>query len=217
MGRLESEKVADDSEQALGGAQRKRRRSRDRQATEAELLAAARDLLDRDGVLAGLNLREVAERAGVNRGQIYQYFGSRRDLLRAALGEMAIRRKATFDADQPTSFATWRRSVFDRSLHRLTEIRLAALLALDGETHLKLFPARDEAVAAARASRSHPSGLRQDADAVGALVGTASAYLGYAIFRDAFADEFNLSTEELDALMAAAYDRMLDGFCTTTV
>ena len=34
-------------------------------------------LIRRNGVLAGLNLREVADRAGVNRGNIYHYFGSR--------------------------------------------------------------------------------------------------------------------------------------------
>jgi len=39
--------------------------------------------LNRDGVLAGLNLREVAAEAGINRGLGHHYFGSRRDLLRA--------------------------------------------------------------------------------------------------------------------------------------
>ncbi|MFD4985036.1 hypothetical protein [Streptomyces sp. NPDC058374] len=45
-----------------------RRRRRSREETEADLLAAARLLLARDGVLAGLNLREVAAEAGVNHG-----------------------------------------------------------------------------------------------------------------------------------------------------
>ena len=36
-------------------------------------------------MLGGLNLREVAEAAGVNRGNIYHYFGSRQELLRAAI------------------------------------------------------------------------------------------------------------------------------------
>src|SRR5690606_36581152 len=58
----------------------------DRAATEAALEQAALRLLERNGVLAGLNLREVADEAGVNRGLVYHYFGSRRDLLRAALG-----------------------------------------------------------------------------------------------------------------------------------
>ena len=56
-----------------------------RRDTERRLIDAALDLIRSNGVLAGLNLREVAEAAGVNRGNIYHYFGSRRDLLRAAI------------------------------------------------------------------------------------------------------------------------------------
>ncbi|HAM48545.1 MAG TPA: TetR family transcriptional regulator, partial [Alphaproteobacteria bacterium] len=48
----------------------------DRGASEAALEAAALRLLRRHGVLAGLNLREVADEAGVNRGLVYHYFGS---------------------------------------------------------------------------------------------------------------------------------------------
>ena len=43
---------------------------------------ASLDGIERDGVLAGLNLQEVADEAGVNRGLVYRYFGSRRELLR---------------------------------------------------------------------------------------------------------------------------------------
>src|SRR5215475_1197825 len=42
----------------------------DRAATEAALQKAALSLVERNGVLAGLNLREVAEEAGVNRGLV---------------------------------------------------------------------------------------------------------------------------------------------------
>jgi AcrR family transcriptional regulator len=61
----------------------KQRRSRTE--TERRLIDVALDLIRNNGVLAGLNLREVAEGAGVNRGNIYQYFGSRQELLRAAI------------------------------------------------------------------------------------------------------------------------------------
>src|SRR5262245_36628667 len=64
---------------------RRSQRQPDRAATEQALQKAALALLERNGVLAGLNLREVAEEAGVNRGLVYHYFGSRRALLRAAL------------------------------------------------------------------------------------------------------------------------------------
>ena len=42
-----------------------------RAETERRLIDAALDLIRRNGVLAGLNLREVAAGAGVNRGNIY--------------------------------------------------------------------------------------------------------------------------------------------------
>ena len=41
-----------------------------RRDTERRLIDAALDLIRSNGVLAGLNLREVAEAAGVNRGNI---------------------------------------------------------------------------------------------------------------------------------------------------
>lgn len=66
----------------------------DRAATEAALEEAALRSLERDGVLAGLNLREVAAEAGVNRGLVYRYFGSPRELLRAALRSDARRRSS---------------------------------------------------------------------------------------------------------------------------
>ena len=58
---------------------------RDRSETEKRLVEVALAMMERDGVLGGLNLRKVAEAAGVNRGNIYHYFGTRRELLRAAI------------------------------------------------------------------------------------------------------------------------------------
>ena len=60
-------------------------RKRDRAATEQRLIESALELIRKNGVLAGLNLREVAAGAGVNRGNIYHYFGSRQELLRTAI------------------------------------------------------------------------------------------------------------------------------------
>ena len=54
-------------------------------SSQALLEQAALDILREKGVLAGLNLREVAERAGVNRALVYHHFGSREGLLRSAL------------------------------------------------------------------------------------------------------------------------------------
>src|SRR2546423_12837263 len=59
-----------------------RTRPMDRARTEQALEDAALALLEREGVLAGLNLQKVADDAGVNRGLVYHYFGSRRGPLR---------------------------------------------------------------------------------------------------------------------------------------
>ena len=61
------------------------RTRRSRAETEQRLIEVALELIREKGILSGLNLREVAEGAGVNRGNIYHYFGSRRELLRAAI------------------------------------------------------------------------------------------------------------------------------------
>ena len=58
---------------------------RNRAETERRLIDVALDLIRRNGVLSGLNLREVADGAGVTRANIYHYFGTRRELLRAAI------------------------------------------------------------------------------------------------------------------------------------
>lgn len=57
----------------------------DSEITVQKLERAARELLERDGVLGGLNLREVADHDRVDRGLVCHYFGSRQDLLRSAL------------------------------------------------------------------------------------------------------------------------------------
>ena len=53
-------------------------------ATRAAILAAARAEFSAKG-LSGARVREIAERAGVNKQLLYYYFGSKDDLYRAAL------------------------------------------------------------------------------------------------------------------------------------
>lgn len=192
------------------------RRPRNRAATQEALLASARHLLERDGVLTGVSLREVADDAGVNRGQIYQYFGSRRDLLRAALASMSKQRAQEGRAQFNTPFRVRRRRAFEKALSRRAEVRLEALLAIDGETQLGLFPILEEALAASR--RDVETGeLPPDSDVELLHVMTASTYLGYAIFREAFADETGISLADLDERARAVYDRMLDALAAGPV
>ena len=57
-------------------------------AVKAALIEAACDMLAEMGPRA-LSIRNVAERAGVNHGQIHHYFGGKRGLLRAAMAFLA--------------------------------------------------------------------------------------------------------------------------------
>jgi AcrR family transcriptional regulator len=64
--------------------------------------------------LTGLNLREVADDAGVNRGNIYHYFGSRRELLRAAIAQRfeSMAKALTSRQDQHAPFVERRIRAF---------------------------------------------------------------------------------------------------------
>ena len=116
-----------------------------RAETERQLIDAALDLIRRNGVLAGLNLREVADGAGVNRGNIYHYFGSRRELLRAAI---AGRFEAVVEyllADRRgLSFVERRLRAF-RSTDSIRDSQMRALLVIDGDETVDPMP-RYEAV-----------------------------------------------------------------------
>jgi AcrR family transcriptional regulator len=97
------------------------------------LIEVALDLIRRNGVLAGLNLREVADGAGVNRGNIYHYFGSRRELLRAAIPRRfeAVAESLTADR-QGFSFVERRLRAF-RTADTIHDSQLRALLVIDGD------------------------------------------------------------------------------------
>ncbi len=128
-----------------GDSARAPRRRRSREDTENELLDGVLRLLDRDGVLAGIALRDVAKEAGVNHGQIYQYFGDRQTLLRAAINRLVAKALPDPDHhwDQPFAErrqAMWHRFLEDPDTARAS--RLEALLTLDGDPELTLFPCR---------------------------------------------------------------------------
>lgn len=61
---------------------------RGRQPVEAALVKAAGDLLADVGARA-MTVRDVARLAGVNHGQVHHYFGSKDELIRAAMRELA--------------------------------------------------------------------------------------------------------------------------------
>lgn len=192
------------------GSESKPRRRRDRPQTEADLRAAARELLDSQGALAGLNLREVAARAGVNRGQIYQYYGSRQALLRAAISDIL-----TTSAPNPAGhfdlpFAERRRRVFQWALGEPDLVKYEALLALDGDEELSIVPFFEQTLEAIEHDYAHGD-LAPDVDGVAAHIMTAATYMGYCIFREVFARNVEIPISELDERVSRLYDRMLQG------
>ncbi|MFX1787188.1 TetR/AcrR family transcriptional regulator [Prescottella sp. R16] len=186
------------------------RRTRDRKATEQRLLDAARRLLARDGVLSGLNLREVADEAGVNRGQVYQYFGTRRELLRAAIAQHSWEEAPVFQADRALPFTERRERVLEETIHAQEALKLTTLLVLDGDPDVRLFPHLERS--RTDLQRDRDSGqLHPELDPVAAHAMTAAMNYGYTIFREQMSREIGVSAEQLDEQVAAVAARMLAG------
>lgn len=178
--------------------------------TEAQLEAAALTLLQRDGVLAGLNLREVADEAGVNRGLVYHYFGSRRALLRAALRKNARGRLEEIRSGGKLPFAArWRRFLRVMTTQR-ESMRLMTLLVLDHDDELRTMPLKNETREQLDADKRHGA-LAADTDVEALHAAIVSFTWGYSVYRDALAREFDIPPDELDERVGVIFDRMLGG------
>ncbi|WP_165950321.1 TetR/AcrR family transcriptional regulator [Actinomadura sp. GC306] len=180
--------------------------ARDREATEESLRAAAIALLRRGGVLAGLNLRQVADEAGVNRGLVYQYFGSRRDLLRSALFHRS--RPNAEDAVDAAGLPLRKRlsRLFWKSLRNPEPVVLASLLVLDGDDRPRVLLNKGAGRADLAAEAARGELPVEDVEAVQAAI--ASTIYGYTLLREHLAREIGLPAEELDGRMAACVEAM---------
>jgi AcrR family transcriptional regulator len=183
---------------------------RGRQATEFRLLEATLRLLERDGVLAGLNLQEVADEAGVNRGNIYLYFGSRRELLRRALAAAAGGVHEVMAKTHELPFIERRLEHFRMFMQSRQAMAIPALLALEGDEDFLLMPRFDESRAELETDQADGR-LHADADLDLVHVVPLATMLGYAIFREAFARETGTSIEDLDKRAEAIFRQMLEG------
>jgi AcrR family transcriptional regulator len=185
-------------------------RQPDRAATEAALQKAALALLERNGVLAGLNLREVAEEAGVNRGLVYHYFGSRRALLRAALRSDISERIGDFEPGFSLPLAARIRLVFRTYLRHHRAVVLTTLLALDGDTLIRIIPDLDGT--RRRMARDVADGhLAADIDTDAAHVAISALIYGYMVFRERYAAELDCDIQDLDDRLSATVERLLLG------
>jgi AcrR family transcriptional regulator len=187
---------------AVGDADRGRR------ATEALLEDTAVEMVLEHGVLAGLNLREVAKRAGLNRGLIYHYYGSREELL----GRAFLRRLPEFvDVVNEAGTLSLRARVQQwlwGAIAHSTPIRLASICLLDGTVDVRVMPRRQATQQElARDVAGGHLDASVDPSAFNALV--PAALYGYVIFREAFAAEMGLRVEELDERVGALLDRLM--------
>jgi len=175
---------------------------RDRSETERRLVEVALAMMEQGGVLGGLNLRKVAEAAGVNRGNIYHYFGTRRELLRSAINSQFRTLVRTLSAKRKGKpFIQRRLEAFGLS-DSTKDSQLRALLVLDG----------DEAVDPMPNYEHQLSELRQDVidgavhphhDLEVLQVVLSAMLRGYRIFRHPYARRLGISTSELDERVTA--------------
>lgn len=164
-------------------------------------------------VLAGLNLAEVADNAGVNRGLIYTYFGSRQQLLRAAIeriGWEGLVRTTFAKKFSHLPFARRHTAVFRESLVEPRPSRLLALLVLDNDHSARIFPSIEDTKT--QLQRDVAMGhLPRDSDPVVAHAMTAVLYLGYGLYREQIARELGISLEDLDERAISVDERMAVG------
>jgi AcrR family transcriptional regulator len=176
------------------------KQKRSRADTERRLIDVALELIRDNGVLAGLNLRQVADGAGVNRGNIYHYFGSRQELLRAAINRQfeAIVKSLTKNQAKAGFVARRLRSFRSNISNDTNDSMLRALLVLDGDQTVDPIPLYEAGL----------SQLREDVSAgdidgghdLEALQVALSAMLrGYRIFRLPYAKRVGITPRELDA------------------
>jgi len=173
------------------------KKRRNRAETEQKLIDVALENIRTNGVLAGLNLREVATAAGVNRGNIYHYFGSRQELLRTAINR---RFDAVIDSIMASKrnvpFVKRRTSTF-RAKDIINDSQLRALLVLDGDDSVDPMPQYEAAISHLRQDVIDGD-IHRDHD-LEALHATLTALSrGYRIFRIPIAKRMGINAKELD-------------------
>jgi AcrR family transcriptional regulator len=169
-----------------------RRPAPSRAATEQLLLDAAVDLLRERGVLDGMNLREIAERAGVHRGLAYHYFGSRQELLRAAAKREIARPRDEVPGEAEMGVAEWLTTSLAATFRYREAIRLIVTLVLDDDRTVRTLTTRDVVLDRLRAATPPV----EDPEAVDAVYAALS--YGFGLLGDRFAAELGVGPEELE-------------------
>jgi len=185
-----------------------RSRPRDRELTEARLAQAALEMLRANGVLAGLNLRDVAAAAGVARSSIYNFFGSRRQLLRRALA-IRIAELDDYSGVSTLPFVDRKMRLVgdeDNALHG----QLVSLLVIDGDDEILPMPFFDAAMERMEDDVEHGHIHPDNANDLEALhIAMHTATRGYNLLRGAYARQLGVTVEELDARVRPIFESWL--------
>lgn len=172
---------------------------RSRAETERRLIDVALELIRKNGVLAGLNLRQVAEGAGVNRGNIYHYFGSRQELLRAAINRQFEALVDTLTkSKEHTGFVARRLRTFRlNNSNDGNDSKLRALLVLDGDETVDPIPLYEAGISQLRKDVIDGD-IDRGHDLEALQVALSATRRGYRIFRLPYAKRVGIDPNELD-------------------
>jgi AcrR family transcriptional regulator len=194
--------VADSNGNAVEGSARSTsRRGPTREAAEAALIKAALELLDERGALDKMSLREIAERAGVHRGLVYHYFGSREELLREAARRLIAGRKGELAEDEELPFAARMTRMLESALGYPEAGRLSVLLVLDHDETVRTLPFRRQALPRIRDDMERGGVALDDPEALYALV--CSVTYGFLLMGERFAQEMGCDHDDLRARVLA--------------
>jgi AcrR family transcriptional regulator len=175
-------------------------------STRDALMDAALAQLTSKGVLAGLNLREVAAAVGITPANIYYHFGSREALLRAALAREAERLQEPLAAVTDRGFVERRLAMFD-AIADLPTLAFTALLALDDKDYEPL-PFLEATRASYRAMVDAGT-LPADLDVEAAHLLTLATSIGMALYAGAAARQLDTTPEELHRRVREVFEGML--------
>ena len=177
----------------------------------ALLEQAALDLMEENGVLAGLNLREVAEKAGVNRALVYHYFGSREELLRSALTRDLKDRLDQITQGLSLPFNSRVRQMLRTMVQHQPALRLAMLLMLDGKKEVRLAPLKEAWLETFEQDQAERK-IDESLDLEVFLVMISALSYGYALMRESFAAEFEIDPVSLDWRLESVLEQFLSKY-----
>lgn len=172
---------------------------------------AALAMIEKEGVLAGLNLNEVAKYAGVTRGLVYHHFGSRRGLLRAAIKRRMSSERASFRTPtEPMGLGARVAHAIRATIKNKDLLALTTLLHLDGSTAPRLMPNAELTLMLLQ--RDQALNLLPPGDDLPALhAAYAAATYGYGLYRDVLARDLAIPVEELDERVILILEKVFGG------